>query len=195
MVIDQRSQQVVGCSNRVEVTGEVQVDVFHGDDLRVTAAGRSTLDAEAGSEARLTQADHGLLADGIQTVAQAHRCGGLTLAGRRGVDGRHQHQLARLAGGQRLDRVQRQLGLVRAVLQQLVAADADLGRNVFDGTHLGFACDLDITQWHGLSLSGTKIWDPNHALKAALKPIQTSQNGFQAPGRTSKPRQGLPGAL
>ncbi len=33
--------------NGVEVTGEVQVDVFHWDDLRVTAASGTTLDAQS----------------------------------------------------------------------------------------------------------------------------------------------------
>src|SRR5204862_446473 len=52
MRIQHRRQQVVGARDRVEVAREVQVDVFHRDDLGVPAAGGSTLHAEDRSERR-----------------------------------------------------------------------------------------------------------------------------------------------
>ena len=58
-----RSQQVVGRADGVEVAGEVQVDVLHGDDLRVAAAGGAALDAEHRAEGRLTQRNDDVLAD------------------------------------------------------------------------------------------------------------------------------------
>ena len=51
-----------------------------------------------------------------------------------------------------LHRLERQLGLVGPVLQQLVAGDSDLRSHVLNGLHLGLACDLDITQGHGNNL-------------------------------------------
>ena len=51
------AEQVVGAADGVEVAGEVQVDVFHRHHLGIAAAGGAALDAEAGAEGRLAQAD------------------------------------------------------------------------------------------------------------------------------------------
>ena len=42
----------------MHVAGEMKVDVLHGHGLRVSAAGRSALNAENGAERRLTQSDN-----------------------------------------------------------------------------------------------------------------------------------------
>ena len=94
VVVEHRRQQVVGTADGVEVAGEVQVDLLHRHHLGVAAAGRTALHAEAGPQRRLAQGDDGLLADPVEAVAQAHRGGGLALAGRRRVDRGDQDQLA-----------------------------------------------------------------------------------------------------
>ena len=66
-----RRQQVVGRADGVEVAGEVQVDVLHGNDLGVAAAGRTALDAEHRAERRLAQRHDHVLA----RAAQARRPG------------------------------------------------------------------------------------------------------------------------
>ena len=63
VVVDHRGEEIVGERDRVEVAGEMQVDVFHRHDLRVAAARRAALHAEHGPERGLAQADHRLLAD------------------------------------------------------------------------------------------------------------------------------------
>ena len=50
VVVHQRGQQVVRQRNGVEVAGEVQVDVFHGHHLGITAAGRATFHAKHRAE-------------------------------------------------------------------------------------------------------------------------------------------------
>jgi len=40
-------QQIVGGSNGMNVTGKVQVELFHGHNLRITAAGGPALDAKS----------------------------------------------------------------------------------------------------------------------------------------------------
>jgi hypothetical protein len=45
VVVDQRREQVVSQSDRAEIAREVKVDVFHRDDLGVTAAGCAALHA------------------------------------------------------------------------------------------------------------------------------------------------------
>ena len=57
VVVDHRREQIVGGADGVEIAGEMEVDVLHRHDLRVAAAGRAALHAEAGAEARLAHAD------------------------------------------------------------------------------------------------------------------------------------------
>ena len=56
--VDQRREQVVRGRDRVQVAGEVEVQVLHRDDLRVAAARRAPLHAEDRPERGLTQAEH-----------------------------------------------------------------------------------------------------------------------------------------
>ena len=94
VVVDHRRQQVVGGADRVEIAGEMEVDVLHRHDLGIAAAGGAALHAEAGPEARLAQADDRLLADMVQRVAEADRRRRLALAGRGRGDRGDQDQLA-----------------------------------------------------------------------------------------------------
>ena len=94
VVVQHGGQEVVGRADGVEVAGEVQVDVLHGNDLGVSAACSAALHAEHGAQAGLAQRDDHVLALASQRVGQAHRRGGLALAGGRRVDGRHQDELA-----------------------------------------------------------------------------------------------------
>ena len=97
MVVEKSGQQVVGSADGVEVAGEVQVDILHGDDLSVAAAGSAALDAEHGAERGLAQADHGVLAELVERVGKADGRGGLALARRGGADSGDEDQLC-LAG-------------------------------------------------------------------------------------------------
>src|SRR5690606_19560407 len=94
VVVDERGQEIVRGADRVEVAGEMQIDVGHRDDLRTPAAGGTAFHAEARSEARLPEADRGVLAEVIQRIAEPDGRGRLPLSRRRGGDGRHENQLA-----------------------------------------------------------------------------------------------------
>ncbi len=94
MVVEHGRAQVVGGGDGVDVTGEVEIDVLHGDHLGVTPAGRSPFDAETRTQGRLPQGADGLLADSVEAHGEAHVGGGLALARRRGRDGGAEHQLA-----------------------------------------------------------------------------------------------------
>src|SRR5699024_8881678 len=60
VVVQHRRGQVVRQRDRVEVAREVEVDVLHGDDLRVPAAGGTALHPEDGPQTGLAQRQHGL---------------------------------------------------------------------------------------------------------------------------------------
>ena len=98
MVVEHSSQQVVGGTNSMEVTGKVQVDVLHGDDLRPAAAGGTALDAKDGAERRLAQGHSALDAATAQAIGQTDGRSGLALAGGRGVDGGHEDELGLVIG-------------------------------------------------------------------------------------------------
>src|SRR5436309_16108342 len=103
----------------------MEVDVLHRYDLRVAAAGGAALDAEAGPERGLANAEHRLLAEMVERVGEADRGGGLALARRRRGDRRNQDQPAVGAILQRLDEVHRHLGLVVAVRLEVLRRDAE----------------------------------------------------------------------
>ena len=94
VVVDQRGEQVVRDGDRVEVAGEMQVDVLHRHDLRVAAARRAALHAEDRPERRLAQAGDGARADAVQRIGQPDGRRRLAFAGRRRADRRHEHELA-----------------------------------------------------------------------------------------------------
>ena len=153
-VVDHRGEQVVGRGDGVEIAGEMQVDLVHRHDLRVAAARRAALHAEAGAQAGLAQADRGALADAVQRVAETDRRGGLALAGRGRVDAGDQHQRAVGARFQAVDEIQADLRLVAAIGLHRVVRDAELGGDLLDGAELGGAGDFEIWihVWTGLSV-------------------------------------------
>jgi hypothetical protein len=93
--VDRGGQQVVGGGDGVDVAGQVQVEVFHRDDLAVTAAGCAALDAKGRALAGLADAGENPLAQvRAQRLAQPDHGGALALAQRGGGDGGHVDVLA-----------------------------------------------------------------------------------------------------
>ena len=142
MVVEHRGEEVVRRADGVEVACEVEVDVLHGDDLGVSAAGGASLDAEDGTEARLAQREDDALPEAMEGVGETHGGRGLALASRRGVDGRHEDELALLRTV--LEGMDVDLGLGVAVGLEHVLREPDLLCDLRDGKHLSFLCDLDV---------------------------------------------------
>ena len=126
----------------MHITGEVQVDVLHGDDLCVAAAGSAALDAEHGAEGRLTQAEHGLFAQSVHGIGQTYAGGGFALTGRGGADGSDKDQLALLFGI--VDQAVIDLGLVAAIGDHTFVLQTQLSCDLGNRLHFGFLRDLDI---------------------------------------------------
>ena len=143
--VDHGGEQVVGRADGVDVAGEVEVEVLHGDDLRVAAAGGAALDAEDRAQRGLAQGEHDLLADLRHGLGEADGGDGLALAQRRRRDGRDVDDLAVGLGGEALeDGHVVDLGLVAAVQLELVLEDAGLGGDLLDGLEGGCLGDLDV---------------------------------------------------
>ena len=81
-VVEECGREVVGRPDRVDVAGQVEVEVLHRDHLAVAAAGGAALDPEHRSERRLADADRGPLADLVEPLGQPDRRRRLALAQR-----------------------------------------------------------------------------------------------------------------
>ena len=149
MVVEHGGQQVVSGTDSVEVTGKVQVDVLHGDDLRPAAAGGTALDAKDGTERRLTQGHSTLDAATAQAIGQTDGRGGLTLARRRGVDGGHEDELGLVISWLIKQRVV-DLSLVEAVRNQVLYVDTGVLGHLGNGQRCDGTCDFDVSR-HGRS--------------------------------------------
>ena len=130
--VDQRGEEVVRRRDGVEVAGEVEVQVLHRDDLRVPAAGRSSLHAEDGAERCLAQAQHGLPPELAEPLRERDRRRGLPLTGRRGRDRRDVDQLRVGPVGEPVDHGEVDLRLVPSVRLDLVVEEAQLVGDVAD---------------------------------------------------------------
>ena len=77
VVLQDRGEQVVGRSDGMDVPGEVEVDVLHGDDLGVASSGRASLDAKGRSQRRLPQTKHHVFPQFAEGLGDPHRGAGL----------------------------------------------------------------------------------------------------------------------
>jgi hypothetical protein len=140
--VQQRRQQVVGGADRVDVPGEVEVEVLHRHDLGQAAAGGAALDAEHRAERGLAQAQQRVLADVAEALGQRDRRGGLALAR---LGGRHARDADELAVGRVLEPVQRaerDLRLVAPVRVDLVGQQSGLLGDRLDRPELRLLRDL-----------------------------------------------------
>ena len=144
VVVDHSCQQVVCGADRVEVTCEVEIDVLHGNDLRVSAAGRAALDSENRSEGGLAQCYHNLLAELLKTISQTDGCCCLSFSCGRRVHRCNKDQFAVFPVGI-LQKLIVDLSFIFAVLFQIFVTDACLCRDLGDRKHLTFLRNFDIT--------------------------------------------------
>ena len=124
--VQRRHGQIVGVHDVVDVAGQPQRKLRHGNQQRVAAAGRRPLYVHGRPAGGLAQAAAHVLSQPSQSFDQSQRRGGLALTQRRGRDGRHldvppvrsvvqplhnaqEIQLGCLAVGQQLLRPQSQL--------------------------------------------------------------------------------------
>ena len=130
--IDECRQQVVGRSDRVDVTREVQVEVLHRHDLGVATTCGTTLDTEDGAKRRLAQRQHCATTNLAHALRQRDRRCRLALTGRRRGDCRDVDDLAVRAILQAIKDRKFDLRLVAPKQFELFWLDAILGSNLCD---------------------------------------------------------------
>ena len=146
MVVDEGAEQVVGGGDGMHIAGEVEVDVLHGDNLGIAAAGSTALDAEYRAERGLTQGDDSLLADAGHRLTQTYGGGSFALTGGSGVDGGNQDQFAVFPVSQTLVDAFGKLGLIASLGLQFFGKHTVRLRDLVDGQHLGCGSDFNVTE-------------------------------------------------
>ena len=154
MVVQHGAAQVVGRGDGVHVPCEVEVDVLHGQNLGIAAAGRPALDAEHRPQRGLPQGNDGVFADLLHGLSQTCGSGGFPLTGWGGIDCCHQHQLAvglicQTDKGPFVD-----LGFIFPVELQLVLLDTQLCRDLRNGSERCALGDLNVRKHASPHLSG-----------------------------------------
>ena len=144
VIVDHRGQQRVCRSDGVEISGEMKIHVFHRNDLRITTTSGSALHPEVGPERGLANADHRLLANGIQSVAKTDGRRGLSLSGGCRVHGGDQNELAVPVTLDRVDELLGNLGLVMAIREKVRRRNAQLVTYVLYRFLLCCACDFNV---------------------------------------------------
>ena len=72
MIVQHSGDEIVCGSYRMYVTGKMQVDVFHRNQLRVAAACSAALYSEYRTQRRLSQRDYRVFSDLFQRVSQTY---------------------------------------------------------------------------------------------------------------------------
>ena len=160
--------QVMGRRNGMDIAGQVQVEIFHRDDLRIPTAGRAALDAKGWSLRGLTDGGNDLPAQvGAQRLRQANRGGRLAFAQRSGCDSGYVDVLAVGLVLKALEDLELDLGLVGTVELELILADPQLGCDLNNGFQFRGLGDLDIRR------DRSKQFDPGRG-EGSLFPIRGS---------------------
>jgi hypothetical protein len=132
VVVQRRGEEVVRGGDRVEVAGEVEVDVLHGHDLGPASAGAAALHAERGSDGRLAQGDDGAGADAGEGLAETDGHGGLAVSRRRRCDRGDDDELAVGLATPSAEGRQQHLGLVAAIRQPFLRRKSQVLGDVSD---------------------------------------------------------------
>ena len=133
VIVQERGGEIMRRANRVDVTGEVQVELFHWDDLAVASASGAALNAEDRTEARLADRHRCLLPNHVKPLRKADCGGGLPFAERRWRDRSHHHVLAARAELlHALDRLNGDFRLGATVRLHLIWGEPKIRRNGVD---------------------------------------------------------------
>ena len=183
--VDQRREQVVGGRDRVQVAGEVEVQVLHRDDLRVAAAGSAALDPEHRPERRLAEREHRPAAELAEPLRERDGRRRLALARRCRRDRGDVDDLPVRAVCEPLEDGEIDLRLVPPVELELVRLDAGLLCDVRDRAERCFLRDLEarahrsIPPYVGAVVGARYIWRPRVVSPKRRRPRTGRLAGYE----------------
>ena len=143
--VERRRTEVVGSGYRVDVARQVKIEIGHGHDLRIAAAGGPALDAEGRAHRGLPDRRYRLFADEAEALREPDGRRGFALAQGRG---RYRSDIdvfrAHLSVANFLDELEPNFGLVRAVMIDVFLAYTVFFRHIGDRPDIGFLSDIDV---------------------------------------------------
>ena len=142
VVVEQCCNGIVRRSDGMEITSKVQVDILHGQYLRVSSTGRAPFHAETRSERWLTQRHNGFLADVVKSLRQSHGCGCFSATALVGGSCGNQNQFALLDAF--LVGYEIYFGFVLAILFDVLCVDVVLSGNHLDALQLRLLCNFNV---------------------------------------------------
>ena len=143
MVVDHCCKQVVCCTDRMEVTGEVKVDILHRHNLCISAACCSALYTKYRSEGRLTKCYHYILAKLLHTICKTYGRCGLSFSGRCRIDCGNKDQFS-VFFIRFFQKVIINFCFIITVLLQIFGINSCFLRNLCDRKHLRFLCNFNV---------------------------------------------------
>src|SRR2546430_4933982 len=135
MRVQDGGDEVVRGADRVDVSGEVQVNLFHREDLGSPSAGRASFRAEDRAERRLADRDDALLPETTKRLTESDRREGLALP----VSGRgracHKDELALAGVPDAIHRRQADLRNGVALEDEVVLIESQVRSDIENGAH------------------------------------------------------------
>ena len=128
----------------MEVTGKVQVHVFHRNDLRVTATRSAALHTEVWPKRCFTDTNSCFFANAVQTITKAHGCCGFAFTRWSWVNCSHKDQFTAFVTLNGVDEFLADLGFVVAVGKQIIRTNAQFCANLLDRLLVRFARNFDV---------------------------------------------------
>ena len=93
MIIKHSGKQIIRRSNRVKISCEMKVQIFHRHNLGVTASRRAALNPETRAKRRFPKRDDRPLTKLRQRLSQTYRRRRLSFSGRSRINRRYKHKL------------------------------------------------------------------------------------------------------
>ena len=145
MIVEECCGKIVRGADRMNVTGEMQVELFHGDDLAIAATRGAALDTEHWSEARLSNGNGGAMTDLVESLRETNGGGGLPLTEWCWADRSDHNVLAACAALLKaLYPLNGELRLGASVWLNLIIVKAERRRHLTNWLRLHATCNLKI---------------------------------------------------
>ena len=174
------AHKVVGGGDGVDVAGQVQVEILHGDDLRIPASRGPALDAEGRPLRGLADGSNDLFPQvRAEGLAEADGGGGFPFPERGGRDRGDVHILPVRAVLEAVIHFQLDLGLVRPVQLKIFGFQSQFRGYLGDRLDLASLSDLDVGWYRPQRLDPRRVEGRNASLPFRRGFIFADTRGFR----------------
>ncbi len=144
MIIDKSRQEIVTGRYGMGVAGEMEIDVFHRDHLRMASASSTSLESKHGSQGRLSKRHHGAVPEPTQPHREPNGCRCFSLSQRGWVDCGNQDIPAFGLPLKPIQCSEGDLPFVSSVREQFIRRQAELLANFLNRKRLTRSGDFEV---------------------------------------------------